>query len=386
MPVRLRVVPSPASPNGSAGGERSPVAERSIEFADDVAEIRIGRRPDLELPLPFKALSAVHARLVRTRTSRSGSHPNGDDKPLDTWLIEDMGSKNGTFISNERLERGAQRLVTAGTCIALAHVNVVFDGPSSRMTGAEGTGTIARRLVSDLFLAAPETNAPTLTVVEGPSSGGVLRLVERDKDFTIGRSKTCALCIKVNELSREHAAFTRGSNGVVVRDLGSKNGVQVNGVTVSEARLSDGAVIQMGPIKLQLADPEDRYMRDIEAQQDNRVSRAPSPAPSPVSAPAPSFTAPAPIAAAHPHAPKTADATGGARKSRFARPSTPASAAVLDELHPAIAAALAAERVPQPIVDERSRSVLHDPRGATFVAAAVLAGILAAVIVLVLGD
>lgn len=381
MPVRLRVVPSPAS----AGGERSPVAERTIEFADDVAEIRIGRRPDLELPLPFKALSAVHARLVRKRKSRHGDDsPNGGDVPLDTWLIEDMGSKNGTFIGKDRLERGAQRPVTPGTRIALGHVNVVFDGPSPRITGAEGTGTIARRLVSDLFLAAPETNAPTLTVVDGPSIGSVLRLVERDKDFSIGRAKECALCIKVHELSRQHAVFRRGSNGVMVRDLESKNGVQVNGTTVSEARLSDGDVIQMGPIKLQVADPEDRYMRDIQAQQDNRISRPPVPAP--ISAPAPAF-ANAPSAAAHPHlAALAADGTGGARKSRFARPNTPAAAPVLDELHPAIAAALAAERVPQSIVDERSRSVLHGPRGATFVAAAVLAGILAAVLVLVLGD
>jgi len=362
------------------------VAERSIEFADDVAEIRIGRRPDLELPLPFKALSAVHARLVRKRKSRHGDgKSNADDVPIDAWLIEDMGSKNGTFLGKERLERGAQRPVTPGTRIALGHVNVVFDGPSPRITGAEGTGTIARRLVSDLFLAAPETNAPTLTVVDGPSSGSVLRLVERDKDFSIGRAKECALCIKVHELSRQHAVFRRGSNGVIVRDLESKNGVQVNGTTVSEARLSDGDVIQMGPIKLQLADPEDRYMRDIQAQQDNRISRPPAPAPS--SAPAPGFAPPAPIAAAHPHlAAVAADGTGAARKSRFARPSTPAAAPVLDELHPAIAAALAAERVPQSIVDERSRSVLHGPRGATFVAAAVLAGILAAVLVLVLGD
>ena len=266
----------------------------------------------------------MHARLVRKRKSNSGNNANGTDRPLDTWLIEDMGSKNGTFIGNERLERGAQRPVTAGTRIALAHINVVFDGPSPRITGAEGTGTIARRLVSDLFLAAPETNAPTLTVVEGPSSGSVLRLVERGKDFTIGRSNSCALCIKVNELSREHAAFTRGSNGVVVRDLGSKNGIQVNGVTVSETRLSDGAVIQMGPIKLRLADPEDRYMRDIEAQQDNRVSRAPSPVPTPASAPAPAFTAPAPIAAAHPHAPKAA-----ARRAARASPDLPARARLL---------------------------------------------------------
>ena len=378
MPVRLRVVPSS---DRSAAGERSPVAERSIEFADDVAEIRIGRRPDLELPLPFKALSAVHARLVRERKSKHAADDgSGDDKPLDTWVVEDMGSKNGTFIGTQRLEREEQRPVTPGTRITLAHVTLVFDGPSARVTGAEGTGTIARRLVSDLFLAAPETNAPTLTVVEGPSTGSVLRLVERDKDFTVGRSKSCGLCIKVHELSRTHAAFKRGSNGVVVRDLGSKNGVQVNGVTVTETRVSDGDVIQMGPVRLQLADPEDRYMRDIEAQQDNRVSHPPAPAP----APAPIFAAPAPLANAHPHrAPMAAEATGEIRKNRFARPVV---APTVDALHPAIAAALAVERVPQHIVDERSRSVLHGPRGATFIAAAVLAGILAAVIVLVMGD
>jgi pSer/pThr/pTyr-binding forkhead associated (FHA) protein len=384
MPVRLRVVPSS---DPSAGGESSPATERSVEFADDVAEIRIGRRPDLELPLPFKALSAVHARLVRKRKSRYGDDkPNGDGGPVDIWLLEDMGSKNGTFIGKERLERGTQRLITAGMRVALGHVNLVFDGPSPRITGAEGTGTIARRLVSDLFLAAPETNAPTLTVLEGPSSGSVLRLVEREKDFSIGRSTDCALCIKVHELSRQHAVFRRGSNGVVVRDLGSKNGVQVNGATVSETRLSDGDVIQMGPIKLQLADPEDRYMREIQAQQDNRVSRPPEPA-ARAPAPAPVLSPPAPSAAPHPHlSAMAAEATGGARKSRFARPSVPTGPAVVDELHPAIAAALAAERVPQPILDERSRSVLHGPRGATFVAAAVLAGILAAVIVLILGD
>ena len=93
----------------------------------------------------------------------------------------------------------------------------------------------------------------------------------------------------------------------------------------------------------------------------------------------------APIAAAaHPHrVPLAADAKAETPKSRFARPVV---APTLNELHPAIAAALAVERVPQPIVDERSRSALHGSRGATFIAAAVLAGIIAAVIVLVLGS
>jgi pSer/pThr/pTyr-binding forkhead associated (FHA) protein len=390
MPVRLRVVPSS---DRLAGGERSPATERSVEFADEVTEIRIGRRPDLELPLPFKALSAVHARLICKRTSRHGlADGESDEQSTDVWSIEDMGSKNGTFIGKDRLERGAPRVITPGTRIALGHVNLVFDGFSPRTTGAEGTGTIARRLVSDLFMAAPETNAPTLTVVEGPSTGSVLRLVERDKPFTIGRTRSCSLRIKVHELSREHAAFTRGSSGVMVRDLDSKNGVRVNGVKVTESRLADGDTIDLGPVTLKLADPEDRYMRDIEAQQDNRPARPPAPAPVPAT-PARPYAAPAPSAIAHPHAaprpaahphlaPSADGTSSGVRKSRFA----PRPATLEGDLHPAIAAALVADRVQQPIVDERSRSVLQAPRGATFIAAAVLAGILAAVIVLVLGN
>ena len=65
MPLRLRLLPSPAAPSGTGGG-RGPTESRSIELPDDTAEIRIGRRPDLELPLPYPALSALHARLFRT--------------------------------------------------------------------------------------------------------------------------------------------------------------------------------------------------------------------------------------------------------------------------------------------------------------------------------
>ena len=63
----------------------------------------------------------------------------------------------------------------------------------------------------------------------GTANVSSLKLVERERRYLVGRSKTCDLYLKVDELSREHASFTRGWNGVVVRDLGSKNGILVNG-------------------------------------------------------------------------------------------------------------------------------------------------------------
>ena len=88
--------PSRLAATGPATGAR-PTAERSIEFPDGTAEIRIGRRPDLELPLPYRALSALHARLVRA-----------DGRG---WQIEDLGSTNGTRLDGERLTAERSRAV-----------------------------------------------------------------------------------------------------------------------------------------------------------------------------------------------------------------------------------------------------------------------------------
>ena len=70
-----------------------------------------------------------------------------------------------------------------------------------------------------------------------------------------GRTKRCEFRVKTSEVSREHASFTRRSDGIYVNDLGSVNGVLVNNTRVSEFRLYDGDLIQLGHIKLRLFDP-----------------------------------------------------------------------------------------------------------------------------------
>ena len=47
-------------------------------------------------------------------------------------MIEDLDSKNGTFVNGIRLHQGEQRLMLAGIEVDLAHVRLVFDGPSER--------------------------------------------------------------------------------------------------------------------------------------------------------------------------------------------------------------------------------------------------------------
>ena len=64
---------------------------------------------------------------------------------------------------------------------------------------------------------------------------------------TIGRRDENAIVIKDPTVSRKHAELRRNTNGDwTVVDLGSTNGVKVNGRQVDSARLSPGDQVQMG--------------------------------------------------------------------------------------------------------------------------------------------
>jgi pSer/pThr/pTyr-binding forkhead associated (FHA) protein len=250
MVLRLRVLAS----DPAAGGDPGPAADRAIELPDAVPEIRLGRRPGLEIELPFPAVAPLHARLVR----------DGD-----VWLIEeaDGDSGTGTFVGEHRLQPGERRPVAPGQTLRLAHVAIVFDGAVVAERAAEGTATLARRLVSDLFRNTRQGQAPELVALAGPFPGAAsgtcaLPLAVLDRVYVVGRAETCDLVLPTEDVSREHARVVRRWEGVHIRDLGSKNGVTVGGQPVAgEHRLHDGDVIEIGSVRFRLDDPEDRYLR-----------------------------------------------------------------------------------------------------------------------------
>ena len=64
---------------------------------------------------------------------------------------------------------------------------------------------------------------------------------------SLGRSRECDCVLADANVSRKHAELRRNSSGDwQVVDLGSTNGVKVNGRQVDSARLSPGDQIQMG--------------------------------------------------------------------------------------------------------------------------------------------
>src|SRR5678815_557145 len=87
------------------------------------------------------------------------------------------------------------------------------------------------------------------------------RLIYQDGDATqthtfgsgevfIGRSPECQVVLKDFGISRQHAKVLVDDDGVRIVDLRSKNGTQVNGVTVMEAPLRDGDRILLGKFQI----------------------------------------------------------------------------------------------------------------------------------------
>jgi len=73
-------------------------------------------------------------------------------------------------------------------------------------------------------------------------------------EFLIGRSEECQLALDDPMVSRKHAALRVSSGGVVAIDLGSRNGVTVNGDKIkNERKLADGDRIGVGGHELVLS-------------------------------------------------------------------------------------------------------------------------------------
>jgi transcriptional regulator of acetoin/glycerol metabolism len=78
------------------------------------------------------------------------------------------------------------------------------------------------------------------------SSNGEARRIQLDGTLTFGRDASCDVHIPTSATSRLHARLEPDGQGHVIRDLGSRNGVFVDGQRSQSAVLTSGMVIRVG--------------------------------------------------------------------------------------------------------------------------------------------
>jgi pSer/pThr/pTyr-binding forkhead associated (FHA) protein len=108
-----------------------------------------------------------------------------------------------------------------------------------------------------------------MQVILEPVNGKGLKIPIDKAIIFIGRHPECDIVItRSRTISRKHCAIVQVNDSLVLRDLGSTNGVRVNGKRVKkEARFTAGDTVMFGDIeynvkKLKTVEPEKRPNRD----------------------------------------------------------------------------------------------------------------------------
>jgi pSer/pThr/pTyr-binding forkhead associated (FHA) protein len=88
--------------------------------------------------------------------------------------------------------------------------------------------------------------AHLLSLADGPS-------ILIDKPILLfGRHEECDVQLNSKKVSRRHCVLAQVGDYLVVRDLGSTNGVRINGERVAEGKLRPGDELQIGNFKYQV--------------------------------------------------------------------------------------------------------------------------------------
>lgn len=88
-----------------------------------------------------------------------------------------------------------------------------------------------------------QEDAPLLVAQDGPLKGQRWQL---NKTLVLGREPSCDVVITDRQISRFHARLTPTSEGVILEDLGSKNGTHHNGsLLTAPVVLQDGDLLSI---------------------------------------------------------------------------------------------------------------------------------------------
>jgi ABC transport system ATP-binding/permease protein len=159
-----------------------------------------------------------------------------------SWVLEDTGSTNGTYVGSRRVN---QVTLDGETTIRLGHP---VDG--SVMTCS--TGLPAQRPAT--VIAAKPAVAGGMTSASRREPSVIRRLPT--KVLRIGRAPDNDVVISDLSVSRHHAELRKVGETYQIVDLDSHNGTFVNGQRVVSAPLTEGDIVGIGPSTFRLSGQE----------------------------------------------------------------------------------------------------------------------------------
>jgi pSer/pThr/pTyr-binding forkhead associated (FHA) protein len=232
-----------------------------LKISLDAPRIVIGRGEGCEIRLPDPSVSHRHAS-IRQR---------GSD-----YVVVDEGSTNGTFVGPVRLSPQAPRMVRSGELLRVGRIwlELGIEAVPTTEDPQRATREIALSLVSSALAAQGEAAAVKLRVVGGPDEGKELVLAELGRAYVIGRGAGLDLTLADPDTSRRHVEVSRRGPSLWIRDLGSKNGAQLDGTQIDATKdvaWPRGKLLAIGGTQLGYDDPVADALLELEASSDEKM-------------------------------------------------------------------------------------------------------------------
>ncbi len=249
-PPHLRQAYDPLPPGGQGLVFITLISETTGElkrFPLETEVTRLGRGLDMEVRIDadVAVVSRLHAAIER-RADRSH--------------LVDQASFNGTLLNQRRIT--APEPLSDGDRIQLGMGGPVFrfhdpshpNAGGSLSSGGPGIGPEPRTIHAGV--RPQDVNQRSFAEAGGQQVMSLHRTFAGNAPITIGRAHDNDVQLDGLQISNHHARVSLGQGHVVLEDVGSTNGVYVNGVRITgKTSVRSGDTVQIGPFLL-LIDPQ----------------------------------------------------------------------------------------------------------------------------------
>ncbi len=218
------------------------IGRKAMQVYDlDKETILIGREDDVDIVIDNPSVSRKHAQI---RKEGAG------------WVVEDLGSSNGTFLHGEKIS--SAQPVKEGDEIGFGKFSVVFGKavgdavdqvaarPAAKPAATDATGgtmQIKSHEVKELLKDSERKRRAHLQWESGGRKG--THYLSDVPAVLIGTDELCD--VKVPSGPKHHLLIIKSKDGYEARNLGGMfDSMKVAGKSTKRATLKDGDVVQMG--------------------------------------------------------------------------------------------------------------------------------------------
>lgn len=218
-------------------------------------EVTIGRKEGNTIRLTERNISRRHVQLVRVGG---------------VYKLRDLDSYNGVLVNGRKVE--GEAAINNGDQIQVGDYTILVEeeaGASRSAAPTAGPSAGAGPSVAPAALP-PEPSVlnsrrpavpARLVMLTQPASGAEF-VLPSDRSARLGRSDDVDCPINHRSVSREHAEIRPQGDRFVIEDLGSANGVTVNGRPVKTADLHSGDIIELGQVVFRYVSAGEHYFFD----------------------------------------------------------------------------------------------------------------------------